>query len=212
MSISNKFFLSAAAVAILSAGAAEPGFAQKRKRAATDAPVQVKAVQIQAQQVASEPMAPAAQPAPPAAPVKAELAAGAQVRDTSGGEVGTITKVDGQFVILRTDKHEVRLPVASFTAHEGHFLMAMTRDQLNAEVDKTKAAASANLAAGATVVGSQGAAVGTVSAIDSEFVTLKLSSGKLVRLPRNAVAANATGGVIGMTAAELEAAAAAAGS
>jgi preprotein translocase subunit YajC len=147
-----------------------------------------------------------------AAPAQAGLAAGAQVRDTNGGEVGTITKVDGQFVILKTDKHEVRLPVASFTAHEGHFLMAMTRDQLNAEVDKTKAAVSANLAAGATVVGSQGSTVGTVTAIDAQFVTLKLTSGKEVRLPRNAVAANATGGVIGMTAAELEAAAAGAGS
>lgn len=152
------------------------------------------------------------QQAAPAVQAKAELAAGAQVRDTNGGEVGTITKVDAQFVILKTDKHEVRLPVASFTAHQDHFLMAMTRDQLNAEVDKTKAAAAANLAAGATVVGSQGATVGTIEAIDAEFVTLKLTSGKVVRLPRNGVAATATGGMIGMTAADLEAAAAATGS
>ena len=153
----------------------------------------------------------AAQPAIAQA-ARAGIAAGAQVKDTNGGDVGTVTKVDGQFVILKTDKHEVRLPVASFTAHQDHFLMAMTRDQLNAEVDKTKAAAAASLAAGATIAGSQGGTVGTIQAIDAEFVTLKLTSGKLVRLPRNAVAATATGGVIGMTAADLEAAAAAAGS
>ena len=139
---------------------------------------------------------------------QAAIAAGAQVKDTNGGDVGVVTKVDGQFVILKTDKHEVRLPVGSFTAHQGHFIMAMTRDQLNAEVDKTKAAASAKLVAGAAVTGSQGGNVGTISAIDDQYVTLKLSSGKAVRLPRNAIAAGPNGGVIGLTAAELEAAAA----
>ncbi len=37
---------------------------------------------------------------------------------------------------------------------------------------------------------------------------MKLTSGKLVRLPRAAIAPGPNGGVIGMTAAELEAAAA----
>lgn len=139
---------------------------------------------------------------------QASIAAGAQVKDTSGGDVGTITKVDGQFVNLKTDRHEVRLPVSSFTAHQGHFIMAMTRDQLNAEVDKTKAAASAKLVPGATVTGSQGANVGTIASIDEQFVTVKLVSGKMVRLPRAGIAAGTNGGVVGATAAELEAAAA----
>ena len=149
-------------------------------------------------------------PAPAAAAAKPSPTAGAQVKDTNGGEVGTITKVDGQFVIVKTDRHEVRLPVASFTAHEGHFLMAMTRDQLNAEVDKTLAAANAKLVGGATVSGSQGGNVGTIEAIDAQYVTVKLTSGKSVRLPRAAIAPGPNGGVIGMTVAELEAAAAAA--
>jgi preprotein translocase subunit YajC len=150
--------------------------------------------------------------APPAWAQTAQtsIAAGAQVKDSNGGQVGTVTKVDGQFVILKTDKHEVRLPLSSFTAHEGAFLFGMTRDQLNAEVEKTKAQASANLVAGATVRGSQGGTVGTIEAIDDQFVTVKLTSGKLVRLPRAAIAASADGGVIGMTVAELEAAAQAA--
>jgi preprotein translocase subunit YajC len=145
-----------------------------------------------------------------AAAAQASPTAGAQVKDTNGGEVGTITKVDGQFVIVKTDRHEVRLPVASFTAHEGNFLMAMTRDQLNAEVDKTLAAANAKLVAGATVSGSQGGNVGTIEAIDAQYVTVKLASGTSVRLPRAAIAPGPNGGVIGMTVAELEAAAAAA--
>lgn len=141
---------------------------------------------------------------------QASIVAGAKVSDAQGGEVGTITKVEGQFVILKTDKHEVRLPVTSFTAHSGGFLFGMTRDQLNAEVEKTVAAANAKIAAGAPVTGSQGGNVGTIDAINDQFVTVKLASGKLVRLPRTAIAAGANGAVIGMTVAELEAAAAAA--
>lgn len=141
------------------------------------------------------------------AAAQASMAAGARVSDASGGDVGTISKVDGQFVILKTDKHEVRLPVSSFRAHNGGFLFGMTRDQLNAEVEKTLAAANAKIVAGASVTGSQGGNVGTIDAIDDQFVTVKMTSGKKVRLPRTAVAPGPNGAVIGMTVAELEAAA-----
>ena len=153
---------------------------------------------------------PAAQPGAQQAPAQANMAVGAKVSDANGGEVGTISKVDGQFVVVKTDKHEVRLPVTSFTAHNGGFLFGMTRDQLNAEVEKTLAAANAKIVAGASVTGSQGGNVGTIEAIDDQVVTVKLVSGRMVRLPRAAVAPGPNGAVIGMTAAELEAAAGAA--
>ena len=149
----------------------------------------------------------AQQPGAQQAPAQAGMAVGAKVSDANGGDVGTIAKVDGQFVVVKTDKHEVRLPVTSFTAHEGGFLFGMTRDQLNAEVEKTLAAANAKIVAGATVSGSQGGTVGTIDAIDDQFVTVSLTSGKKVRLPRSAVAPGPNGAVIGMTVAELEAAA-----
>lgn len=152
----------------------------------------------------------AQQPAAQQPGAQASMAVGAKVSDANGGEVGTISKVDGQFVVVKTDKHEVRLPVTSFTAHNGGFLFGMTRDQLNAEVEKTLAAANAKIVAGASVTGSQGGNVGTIEAIDEQFVTVKLGSGKKVRLPRAAVAPGPNGAVIGMTAAELEAAAGAA--
>ena len=147
------------------------------------------------------------QPGAQQAPAQANMAAGAKVSDANGGEVGVISKVDGQFMILKTDKHEVRLPVTSFRAHNGGFLFGMTRDQLNAEVEKTLAVASAKIVAGASVTGSQGGNVGTIDSIDDQFVTVKLVSGKKVRLPRAAVAPGPNGAVIGMTVAELEAAA-----
>jgi preprotein translocase subunit YajC len=152
----------------------------------------------------------AQQPGGQQAPTQANMTVGAKVSDANGGEVGSISKVDGQFVVVKTDKHEVRLPVTSFTAHNGGFLFGMTRDQLNAEVEKTLAAANAKIVAGASVTGSQGGNVGTIEAIDDQFVTVKLVSGKKVRLPRVAVAPGPNGAVIGMTVAELEAAAGAA--
>jgi preprotein translocase subunit YajC len=152
----------------------------------------------------------AAQAAPAAQAPKAGVAVGAKVSDPKGGEVGTVSKLDGQFAILKTDKHEVRLPVTSFTAHNGGLLVAMTRDELNAAVEKTLAEANQKITVGASVTGSQGGNVGTIDALDDQFVTVKLTSGKLVRLPRAAIAPGPNGGVIGMTVAELEAAAAAA--
>ncbi len=148
------------------------------------------------------------QPAKPAqAAAAVDWTVGAKISDTSGGAVGTVSKVDGEFVVIRTDKHEVRLPKTSFAAQGDGFVFAMTQAQLNAEVEKTLAEAGKKIAPGATVSGSQGARVGTIEAVDGEFVTLKLASGKLVRLPRTGVAPGPDGAVIGMTAAELEKAA-----
>jgi len=140
-------------------------------------------------------------------PATAAVTAGAVVKDTSGGIVGTIVKVEGDQLMLKTDKHEVRLPVASFTSTEAGALFGMTQVQLNAEIDKTAAAAAAQIVVGATVKGAAGATVGTIEALDAQLVTLKLTSGKSVRLPRTAVGGGPDGPVIGLTAAEIEAAA-----
>lgn len=137
------------------------------------------------------------------------IAAGAQVSDTAGGAVGTITAVEGDYVTLKTDKHEVRFPVASFTKVEDGYIMAMTQAQVNAAADASLAQAQALIAVGAVVRGPEGGEVGTIDALDDQFVTLKMDD-RLVKLPRAAVGAGAGGPIIGMTAAELEAAAAAA--
>lgn len=146
------------------------------------------------------------------APASAAITAGATVKDTKGGEVGTIVRVEGAQLLLKTDKHEVPLPVSSFTATAEGALFGMTREQLNAEVDKALAAAAAQIVVGATVKGAAGAVVGTIEAVDAQFVTLKLTSGTSIRLPRNAVSGGPNGPVTGLTAAQIEAAAKAASS
>jgi preprotein translocase subunit YajC len=131
--------------------------------------------------------------------------AGMQVVDTTGGAVGTVVSVSGDNVVIKTDKHQVALPKTSFTAHEGKLLFGMTQAQLNAETEKSLAAAAASIAAGATVKGSAGAVVGTIDTLDADSVTIKLQSGSLIRVPRSGVAAGGDGVVVGLTAEELEA-------
>lgn len=146
----------------------------------------------------------------PAPPAGAAATVGMAVKDTQGGDVGSVIKVEPGFLVVKTDKHEVRLPSSSFTPHDGVLLFGMTRDQLNAETERALAAAAAKIAPGAAVSDSSGGAVGTISAVDPQFVTVKLASGAEVRLPRSAVAPGPNGAVVGTTAAQLEAAARAA--
>jgi hypothetical protein len=134
------------------------------------------------------------------------LRAGATVTDPQGGTVGTITAIDGANVVLRTDRHEVRLPAAAFTATADAVLFGATRDQLNADVDRLQAEAQRLFAVGTPVRDRDGAAVGPVQALDEQSVTVQLAAG-LVRLPRAAFAPSNGALVTGASLAELTAAA-----
>jgi hypothetical protein len=145
--------------------------------------------------------------AAPMAPSFAQTA-GQQVVDTTGVGVATVVRVDGDNVVVKTDKHEVALPKTSFTPHEGKLLFGMTQAQLNAEVEKSQAEAAKAIAPGATVKGSDGAVAGTIESVDADTVTIKVASGALVRVPRTGVAAGNGEVVVGLTAADLQAQAA----
>jgi len=132
---------------------------------------------------------------------------GAQVLDSSGNPVGTVTAVSGDVVTVKTDKLDANLGKASFANQDGKLYIGMSQAELNAAVEQDKAAGEASLAVGAPVKDSAGAAAGSIEAIDAEFVTLKLASGKSVRLPRNGIAGSANGAVVGVAAADLEASA-----
>ena len=129
---------------------------------------------------------------------------GAQVLDTSSNPVGTITAINGDVVTVKTDKIDANLGKASFAQQDGKLYIGMSQTELNAAVEKDNAAAEASLAVGSAVKDSAGAAAGTIEAIDAEFVTLKLASGKSVRLPRNGIAGSSAGAVVGLSASDLE--------
>jgi preprotein translocase subunit YajC len=146
------------------------------------------------------------------------LAAGAKVLDTTGGTVGTIESVDGDFAVVATSKSKVRLPKSSFAMGPSGPVIAMTAAQLDdavAQAAPQQAAASTkpNVVQGAAVSDMQGGAVGTIADVDAQFATVQLSTGGKVRLPLTAFAAGTNGGLrIAMTAQQLGAAAGASGS
>ena len=155
--------------------------------------------------VASLGAAPAFGQAAPAASATAQIAAGAQVVDPNGNPVGTITSIGPNFVVLKTDKHDVRLSKESFAARPKGLTFSMTREQLNASVEQSMANIDQLLTPGAIVRDRQRATVGTIETVEGDLVTLKLPSGAMVRLQKSGFAPGPNGPVIGMTAQQLEA-------
>jgi hypothetical protein len=144
--------------------------------------------------------------APAFAQAAAPIAPGMQIVDTTGASVGTVSAIQGDNVLVKTDKHETLVPKASFTVNNGKLLFGMTQAQLNAEVEKGLAAAEASVAQGATVKGANGKVLGTIDTVDAESVTMKLPSGQLVKMPRQSVRGNVDGTVTsGLTSEQLEA-------
>jgi preprotein translocase subunit YajC len=143
-----------------------------------------------------------------AAPASAQaITPGMQITDPNGGAVGTVKAVQGDNLVVTTGTHEALLPKASFTANNGKLLFGLTQAQLNAEIEKSQAAASAAIAPGATAKGLQGAEIGKVDSVTSDGVVIALTSGKKIQVPRNGVRGNADGSVtVGITEEQLKAA------
>lgn len=156
----------------------------------------------------------AAQTAAPAAPAQAAakptLAVGTTVYDPAGGTVGTIEAVTADAVTLSTGTTKVALPTSAFGTSEKGTAIGMTKAELEAAASSAAASASASLqsqlVAGAQVYGQSGATpIGTVKASDGKLVTLTTPKGD-VRLPIAGFASADGKIVIGMTAAEFDAA------
>jgi preprotein translocase subunit YajC len=152
-----------------------------------------------------EPQAARAPKAPPPPPVLTTFAVGMMVVDTQGGAVGTITAVAADTVTVKTAKHEAALPKTSLTISEGKALFGLTQAQLDASVEQALAARP-ELKVGAPVKGAAGESVGTIEAVGDGSVTIALTAGQRVSIPRSGIALEADGsGRIGLTAAELQA-------
>jgi len=144
--------------------------------------------------------------APAVAQAPAAISVGMQVTDSAGAPVGTVKAVQGDNLLIATDKHEALLPKASFTPSEGKLLFGMTQAQLNTEIEKAGAAADAAIVVGATVKGTGGATVGTIEAVADDGITIVLPSGKKVRVAKASVRGDADGSVvIGLTPEQIEA-------
>lgn len=162
--------------------------------------------------------APATTPAPAGATAAttapatttAKVTTGASVSDAQGGAVGTIESVEGEFAVLSTGTNKVRLPVSSFAQGTSGLLIGMTKAEVDAAASGAAASnaadAKAQVTAGASVSDAKGGAVGKIESVEGEFATVATANSK-VKLPLSAFGKGATGPVIAMTAAELDAAA-----
>jgi preprotein translocase subunit YajC len=133
----------------------------------------------------------------------AQVQPGMQVVDPSGGAVGTVLGVKDNSVILKTSKHEVELPIASFTPNQGKLLFGMTAAQVDAAFEQAAAQASASVAVGATVYGSDGTPAGQIAEMGDSLVTITLTDGKQVKVPRNGISGTQKGAVLAWTTAKL---------
>jgi hypothetical protein len=111
-----------------------------------------------------------------------EVAAGTTVYGPEGNEVGTIESVADGIATLDTGTHKVGLPLDRFGQNaEQQTTVAVTKAQLNQMMDEqlAKAAAQldASLVAGTKVVDVNGAALGSVGAVEGEDVTVETEWG-----------------------------------
>lgn len=152
-----------------------------------------------------------AQTAAPAAPATAaaQLTTGAKIFDTSGAEVGTVDSVTPQAVVVNTGTNKVAIPPASFGPGANGPVLAATRAQLDEAATQAAAAAKsalmASLTPGANINGVNGASIGTVKAVEGDNVLVASPKGE-VRVPVAGFSAGPNGLVLGMSAADFEAA------
>jgi hypothetical protein len=137
------------------------------------------------------------------------VATGAKVVDTSGAAVGAIDSVSNGVAVLNTGTVKVSVPVTSFAAGPNGPIIALTKSEIEAKAAAATQALS--IAVGATVNDTTGAKVGTVKAVTGDMVTVASATAN-AQLPKSAFAPGAGGAlVIGMSAAQFDAAAKAAG-
>lgn len=150
--------------------------------------------------------APAAAPAASASPA---VKAGATVYDAQGGVVGTIASTDGTNAVVDTGSVKAAIALSSFGSSPKGPTLGMTKAELEAAAGQQAQTSSedfkAKLVPGATVYGSAGTELGTIKAVDSQFVTLTTPKGD-ARLPITGFGPGTKGVTIGLTAEQLAAA------
>lgn len=143
------------------------------------------------------------------APATPQVAVGAAVSDTSGGQVGTVSAVSGGNATIDTGSAKAAVPISSFAQGQSGLIIAMTKAQLEQAV--AAQTQPLQIAVGNNVSGPQGNPVGKVTAVTGDLVTVQTATTK-VQLPTKAFAQKAPGElVIGLTADQLDAAAKGAG-
>jgi hypothetical protein len=127
---------------------------------------------------------------------------GTAVVDASGAPVGTVESVTAQGAVVSTGTAKANLPLNAFAKRDNGVAISMTKAELEAAVSNV---APPKIEVGAAVNDTSGAKVGTIESVTGDQVVVATATSKAA-LPTKAFAQGPNGLVIGMTAAQLEAA------
>ncbi|MFZ4690649.1 MAG: hypothetical protein ACOYLS_15540 [Polymorphobacter sp.] len=149
-----------------------------------------------------------------AATAAAAITPGATIYDTAGNAIATVDSVSGGNVIVNTGTNKLAIPQASFGTSPKGPVIAATREQLDGAATQAataaKAALMAQLVPGADIHGITGAAViGKVKTVEGDTVLVETLKGE-VRVPAAGFSSGPGGITLGMSAADFDAAVAAA--
>lgn len=160
------------------------------------------------------PPAPAAPAAAAATPTTTAVTAGATVYDSQGVAVGTVESVSGDNVVLAIGASRATLASSAFATGPKGVTINTTKAQLETAVAQATAQNTASLdsalAVGADVQSKDGVVVGKVKSVAGDQVVLDRPAGA-VTLAKQFFTSGSAGLTIALSAAELEAAAKAAG-
>jgi preprotein translocase subunit YajC len=158
--------------------------------------------------IAAAPIAAQAQDAAPTQDAGPDLSVGTMVYGPDGNEVGKIDQVSGGNIVVNTGNNVAALPASSFVQGKNGPVIGLTKEQLDAELDKAKAEAAAKLNAalvqGATVYGIQGVPVGTVKQITPDGKVVIAHKVGDVPLAKNQFTTTDKGLALKFTAAQLD--------
>lgn len=141
---------------------------------------------------AAAPAPQASQQSDPAIPsveaaVPSRVVRGMPVFDTRGGLVGNVASISGDTLVVDTGTAKVAFAVSDFGMRSGSLVSSLTRadvEMLGAQVESEVAASRTPLLkVGVGVVGSDGAPIGTVVAVEPGFLVVGLLPSGLVKLP-----------------------------
>lgn len=143
----------------------------------------------------------------------AGLTVGAKIYGPDGAEVGTVEKVEGEAVVVNTGNLTAALPASSFGTSDKGPTIGWSKADLEAAINSANGAAEEKLTAalvvGTEVYSSDAVLLGTIKELATDGVVVELASGPAT-LPRAQMALNGDKLTFRATAADVQAAAAAA--
>lgn len=140
------------------------------------------------------------------APVAPAFAQALEIVDPAGNTVGTVIKFDAENGILtvKTDKYEVALPRQSFTPNGETMMFAMTRAELNAEVERGQKELADTASVGRDVRDADLQPAGMIEAETDDLYMVRLLNNTVVAVPKNGITPHMEGAILGYRYADLE--------